>query len=122
MAVNGYDIIILRGGTAIAGTRSQTVNTSCDVIEVSSPLQGTWREYMASRKEWSVNVDYIIPSSASISQVLTVGTTYTLIIRDRNNASNKVTGDAICIEATQEYQKGAVVKGSFTFKGVRPLT
>lgn len=132
--MNGNYIIIMRGSTAIAGTTAQDIETSNNVIERSSPSSSTWREFIRGRSEWSVNVSYLLLSASNYSHtaggityasgglrdVLNVGSTYTLVIRDRTG-SNTVTGSAILVKAKQTYQRGSLVKGSFTFRGTGSL-
>ena len=121
MAINGNDIIILKDGTSIAGTTAHDIQTSAEDIEVSSPTQGSWRQYIAGRKDWSVTVSYLVLAASGIRDVLTVGTTYTLIIRNRTNSSS-MTGQAILTRCQQNYKRGSLVSGSFTFRGTGALS
>lgn len=114
--MNGNNIIILKNGTAIASTKSQKIHTSAGVIEVASDTEKEWRVYRKDRKEWSVSVTFLVTTAAGIRNVLNVGETYTLVIRDRSNTYS-LTGSAICVEATEEFTKGSLVQGSFQFKG-----
>lgn len=132
--MNGNYIIIMRGSTAIAGTTAQEIETDSTLIERSSPASSQWSEFITGRKEWSVTVNYLLLSAGSYSHtasgitystnglrdILNVGSTYTLVIRDRSG-SNTVTGSAILTKARQTYKRGSLVKGSFTFKGTGSL-
>lgn len=123
MAINGNDIIVLSNGTAIAASRSSEINVSCDTIETASPTQGAWRESLANRKSWSVTVSFLILENASVNirDVLKVGSSYTLIVRDRSNTYS-LTGSAICTQCKQTYTRGNIANGSFSFKGTGALT
>lgn len=121
MAINGNNILIKLNGTAIAGCKSHEIQTGCETIEISSPSQGAWREYIAGRKEWSVSVSYLVPAVANLADLLTVGTTYTLVIADRANASS-LSGSAILTQCKQTFTRGNLVQGSFTFQGTASLT
>lgn len=123
MAINGNDIIVLCNGTAIAASRSSEINVSCDTIETASPTQGTWREYLANRKSWSVTVSFLILEDATVNirDVMKVGNSYTLIVRDRNSTYS-LTGSAICTQCKQTYTRGNIANGSFSFKGTGALT
>lgn len=121
MAINGNNIIIKKGDTAIAGTRSHEIEVDGDLIEIASPSTGAWRSYITGRKSWSVNVSYLVPAAANVRDILTVGTSYTLVISDRNN-SNTVTGTAILTKCKQTYTRGNLVQGSFVFQGTSSLT
>ncbi len=121
MAINGNDIIIKKDGVAIAACRSCKVSPSCDTIEKSSPLQGQWREFMAGRKEWSVQCSYLIPAVSNINDVLLVGSVVTIVLTDRTG-TNTLTGTAICVQAEGEYTRMNLAQGAYVFKGTGPLT
>ena len=84
MAINGNNVLIYRNGTAIAGTISNEIQTGAELIEISSPTSGQWKEYIAGRKSWSVNVSYLILANNGVRDLLNVGSSYTLKIRGRN--------------------------------------
>lgn len=127
MAVNGNYIIIgqMSGQTftPLAAVRSQDVESNADLIEIANPSSGQWKKYVAGRKEWSVNVNYLIlgNASANISDVLKVGSTYTLRIKERSN-SYYVTGDAVCLSCRVTAIIGNLAQGSFSFRGTGELT
>ena len=123
MAINGNNIIITKGGTAIAATKSHEIQSECELIEISGPSQGSWREYLAGRKNWSVNVNYLLLENNrnNVRDVLQVGNSVTLVIKDRTN-SYSVTGTAICTQCKQTYTRGNLAVGSFTFKGTGALS
>lgn len=120
-AINGNNIIIKKDGMAIAGTRSHEIEVGGDLIEIASPATGSWRAYVTGRKSWTVNVSYLIPAVSNIRDILTVGTSYTLVISDRDNSS-QMTGTAILKQAKQTYTRGSLVQGSFIFHGTSQLT
>lgn len=126
MAKNGNDIIIMAGGVAIAGTKSDQIQTSAETIETSSPSHGAWRTSITKRKEWKVSVGYLVLSSSAlheasttgIQDLLKVGNTYTLAIKSRESGGDLgVTGDAILKKAEIRAQRGKLVTGSFDFEG-----
>lgn len=123
MATNGNDIIVVKNGAPIAAVRTHRVQTNAEKIETASPSQGQWREFIPGRKQWSVSVGYLLLETAAnnVSDVLGVGDIVTLAIRDRNNAYC-VSGTAICTECDQEYSRGNLASGSFSFAGTGPLT
>lgn len=120
MAINGNNIIVYQGSTAIAGTRSNEIETDCEVIEISSSTQGEWREYIKGRKEWSVNTSFLVSGVSDITALLTVGTTYTLVFKGRNE-TNGLSGSAILTKCRITATRGNLVQGSFAFKGNGPL-
>ena len=123
MALLGNNILIYRAGTAIAGTVSNEIQAGADLIEISSPTSGQWKEYIAGRKNWSINVSYLVLAYNGVRELLNVGTTYTLKFRGRNQSdSTGVTGTAILKTCKITATKGNLVQGSFTFQGTSSLT
>ena len=123
--MNGNNIIIgTMSGTTftpIAATKSNEMQTDCETIEISSPSVGDWRTYMAGRKSWSVQVSFLVTAASNIRQLLNVGTSYTIVMRDRTNTSS-VTGSAIMTTCKISATRGNLVTGSFVFKGTGALT
>lgn len=118
--MNGNNIIIKMGGTQIAATRSQEIQTSVGTIEIASPTQNGWREFIADRKEWSVTVNFLVTAAAGLEKMLQVGNTYTLVVVDRAN-THDLQGSAILTTARQTYTRGNLVQGSFQFQGISSL-
>lgn len=123
MAINGNNVLIYRNGTAIAGTISNEIQTGAELIEISSPTSGQWKEYIAGRKSWSVNVSYLILANNGVRDLLNVGSSYTLKIRGRNATdATGVVGTGILKSCKITATKGNLVQGSFTFQGTSSLT
>lgn len=120
MATNGNNILVYLGGTAIAGLKSNEIETSCGEIEISSPNSAAWREFIADRKEWSVSTGYLVSAVSDISQVLNVGTTYSLRFCGRTGTGG-VYGSAILTKCSITATRGNLVQGSFTFRGTGTL-
>jgi predicted secreted protein len=130
--MNGNEIIILRNWTAIAGTRTDKVKTTAETIEVSGPQSGQWVERIAGRKDWSLNTNYLVlapdgissleRSQQGIGDLLRVGEIVTIVIHDRENKKIAVTGHAIIESCDQEYRRGSLVQGNFSFVGSGALT
>jgi predicted secreted protein len=114
--MNGNNILIYMNGSAIAGTKSNDVQTECDTIEISSPSIGDWRTFMAGRKSWSVQTSFLVTATSSVRQLLNVGTSYTLVIRDRSG-SNSVSGTAILTSCRISAIRGNLATGQFAFTG-----
>lgn len=130
--MNGNEIIILRNGTAIAGTRTDKVKTTAETIEVSGPQSGQWVERIAGRNDWSINTNYLVlapdgisgleSSQQGIGDLLRVGEIVTIVIHDRDNQKIAVAGNAIIESCDQEYRRGSLVQGNFSFVGSGALT
>lgn len=118
--MNGKDIIIIlsQNGTALAGTavKSHDITTAADTIEKASSTQQSWREYLAGRKAWSINMSYLVTTSAKIHWELKVGETFTVTVAD-NNSNYRLTGTAVLETAKQTYTVGNLANGSFVLKG-----
>ena len=131
MATNGNNLLIYFNGSVIGGTtasaeRSNEINTSCETLEVASPTSGvtnngTWRVYIAGRKEWSVTVNYLVPAVANITEVLRVGQSYTLAVKNQSGTT-LMSGTAICQQAKVTSTRGNLIQGSFVFKGSGELS
>lgn len=117
MAINGNTLFIATSTNTvpIAGTRSNEIQVDGEVIEISSPSQGAWREFITGRKEWSVTVGWLVLTNAAVQKLLYVGQSYTLKFRTTSTAY--VTGTAIMTNCKITATRGSLVQGSFTFKG-----
>ena len=118
--MNGNNILIYLGSTLIGGMKSNNIETSCDSVEVSSPATGEWKTYIEGRKSWSVSVSYLILAASGLSDLLTVGTSYTLKIQGRGETSY-LSGTAILTNCKITATRGNLVQGSFTFNGTGAL-
>ena len=108
-------------GTAIAGTKSNQLKTDCQMIEIANPSSGEWQQFMAGRKNWSVQTSFLVTAVADIRKLLTIGTTVTLVFRDRSNTSS-VSGQAIVKSCTIESTRGSLAHGDFAFQGTGELS
>ena len=122
MAILGNNILIYRNGTAIAGTVSNEIQSGAEVIEISSPTSGQWKEFIAGRKSWSVNVSFLVLAVSDPTYLLLVGESYTLTFRSRATSTGGVTGTAILKTCKITATKGNLVQGSFQFVGSSQLS
>jgi len=116
MAQLGNNILVYLNGTAIAGTKSNEIQTDCDMIEVTNQNSAQWRQYLAGRKNWSVSTGFLVLAAADTKKLLNVGTTYTLRFRDRAGTSI-LQGQAIMKQCKISAARGSLATGSFTFQG-----
>lgn len=121
MAVNGNNILIYVGGVAVAGTRSNEIQTSAEIIEIASPDTGQWKAFLAGRKEWSINSAWLVTAAADVKRVLQVGTTVTIRIVGRGESAG-MTGNAIVQTCKVTATRGNLANGSFIFRGTGALT
>lgn len=121
MALNGNIFVVSLGNEPIAGAKSDDIEVSCDTIEVASPSQSDFREFIAGRKDWSVNTNYLVQSSSDLQKVLNVGTTYSIQFR-HESWYDYLQGSAILTKCIIRATEGNLVQGSFSFKGTGALT
>lgn len=65
--IHGRNLIVSLNGTPIVGARSCEINVSTGEIEISSPSQGTWRDFIAGRKEWTVSTSHLFTPADQFS-------------------------------------------------------
>lgn len=119
--MNGNDIIVKFNGTAIAAAKSAEITTKVDTEETASPTDGAWKDHIAGRKEWSVTVGYLVTSDAKLTDLLTVGEKYTLVICGRGNNATALSGQATLVTCRITATRGNLVQGSFQFLGAGKL-
>lgn len=124
--MTGKDItvIIAQNGTALASTRikSNDIKTKCDVIEKASATQQTWKEFVAGRSEWSINVGYLVLAAPQVRNVLLVRQTFDLTLTASDGTSTStLTGKAILTTADIKANTGSLAQGTFAFQGTGPL-
>lgn len=122
MAILGNNIIVLMGGVAIAGTKSDELQVDCETIEIASATDQGWTHYLAGRKSWSLTVGFLLLANSDIRNVLNNGSNVTLIIKGRNDNSNTLTGNAIMRTQKLTFTQGNLAQGSIQFIGNGPLT
>ena len=123
MAVLGNNIIVLTGGTAIAGTKSDELQVDCDTISVASATDQDWEHVIAGRKKWSLSVGWLVLANTDVRKVLLSGSAVTIKIKGRGAAdSSGVTGSAILKTCKISAVRGNLATGSFAFIGNGPLT
>jgi predicted secreted protein len=120
MAINGTNILIYLNGSPIAGSRSDDVQTDGDLIETASPTSGDWKTYLAGRKNWSLNISWLVTDISDINNLLLVNTTVTVRILGRG-ASLGLTGTAIVQKCKMSATRGSIANGALTLQGSGPL-
>lgn len=120
MAQKGNNIIVLSSGTAIAGVKSDEIQSGAETIEIASSTQQDWKEFIAGRKEWSLNTNYLLLADSRLADLLNVGTLYELAVTDRQG-NVAVSGRAILTICKQTHTRGNLCQGTFQFRGTGPL-
>lgn len=119
--VTGRTIVIYQGESQIAAIRSNSIGNEADMLEKASPSSGKYREFESGRIAWTVQVGKLISLVSNIKDVLQVGQSYTLAVKDQSGTS-LLTGTAICKSARIDANIENLCTGSFVFQGSGPLT
>lgn len=116
--IHGKNLLIYEGRPAsvIAACISCSISSKSDVMEISSPANGDARTYKAGRVSWEVSVSTFVLTMKDY--LLRKGKTYFLILKDRNNSDDIITGSAICTNVQIVATKGNLVQGSLQFVGL----
>lgn len=123
MAVNGNNIIIYTysgsAWVAVAGTKSDELQSECELIEKASSTQQEWKEYIAGRKGWSLNVNWLVSAVSDIQKVLQIGTRVKIHVGSRGytGGASGVTGFAFVKNCKVNMTRGNLANGSFSFTG-----
>lgn len=117
--MNGNNVYVSVGGTIIAGTKVNEIQTDCETIEISGPNVAEWREYIVKRKEWSISTSFLVTASSQITAMLQVGTTVTISVVNRESGTPAVLlqGQAIVKQAKESFSRGKLAQGSWKFTG-----
>ena len=119
--MNGNNIIVYTyngsAWVAVASTKSDELQAECELIEKASSSQQAWKEYVAGRKGWSLNVNWLVTAVSDIAKVLTIGTRVQIQVGDRNNSGGGVTGFAFVKNCKVNMTRGNLANGSFQFIG-----
>ena len=126
MAINGNNIMVYTWNgtawTAMAATRSDEIQVDGEPIEIASSdvNDADWKRHIIGRKEWSLNVSWLVTAVADIEKVLAVGTRVRVHIGQRggySGASGGLTGYALIQRAKVTNTRGALSNGTFQFIG-----
>lgn len=122
--IKGNDILLLLGGTAVAGAKSCEIETECDIIEVSSPASGTARNFIPGRTSWNTNCTFLVKSFAV--PLLKAGTVVGVKIGKatsgtRTLSTDKLEGSAIIQSCKITATRGNLAQGSFKLQGTGTL-
>lgn len=124
--MTGRDLIVVltQNGTAVAATaiNSQEIHTECESMEKASATQQDWTECIAGRKSWSLTVNYLVMTSVKIKDLLKVGQMFGILVKERNDNTNTVSGTALLTGVTNTATVGTLIKASFSFQGSGALT
>lgn len=123
----GNDLIVSDDSGALAASKSCTVNVSGETIEISSPDQGNWKEYIAGMKSWSASTTHLVKADGATGApiknlLLRVGKTYTLTFKMNGYSNDTFTGKAICKSFKVTATRGSLINCSLEFTGTGALS
>ena len=123
--VNGNNILIYAtygsSQQAVAATRSLSVQVGTEKIPIASPDSGDWEASLPGRKNWAVNVGWLVSNFADIDKLLLTAQTVTIRIVGRGETYG-LTGTAWVQTARVDSNVGNLANGSFVFQGTGPLS
>lgn len=117
--IHGNDLIVYQAGTAIAAAKSCVVSKSMDSIESANNTDGKARSFVPSMLTWTIRVTGLV---TNLENNLYVSSVVQLSFRDRNNQSDRLTGNAFVSSAEVTATWGNLAQMSMTFQGAGPLT
>lgn len=125
MILHGRNLLIMQhtpttDTPVVACAKSCEVNTSCDIIEISSTTNNIWREYITGRKDWSVTLSYIVTADDFAPSMLRIGEKVTLRFTDRDTGA-LLQGDAFIKTCKVVATINNLTTGSFSFQGTGEL-
>lgn len=126
MILHGRNINVKVNGVIVAKARSCQLNVQCDVTEIASATSGNWKQFLAGRKEWEIDVttfvDVVKTGYELVGQTVTVEFGQVSASSRADLSTDKLSGSAI----VTMYAIGGEVKGLATsqmkFKGNGALT
>ena len=126
MILHGRNLLIMQhtqnaDTPVVACAKSCEINTSCDIIEISTTSESLWREYISARKDWTVTVGYIVTTDDFAPSMLRIGEKVTLRFTERGTGA-VLQGDALIKNAKAVATIGSLTTGSFSFQGTGELT
>lgn len=127
MILQGRNLIIKLNGTAIAASKSCSINVTVKTTNVASATDGEWEHKIADRKSWSINTSYLLVAASTSATPLTdaisrVGQTYTISFECRELSSDTMSGTAICKTFKTSGSIGNLLSGSYEWTGTGPLS
>lgn len=120
MIIQGRDILVYdqSGDNLVACSRSCEIKTSTEMIEISSPRSGKWKEYIDGRSEWSIDINHFLSTEdgASLKNLLRTGSEVVVRVARRDDGV-KLAGMAYVKSAQVTATTGNISQGSLSLIG-----
>lgn len=119
MIIHGRNILIYQNGVAIAASKTCEIHVGCEKIPIASPDTGDWEDNIAGRKNWSVRLNRLVTSMTEhlMNAGSRVRLTFGVVDSRKELGGDRLTGYAICDDATVTANVGNLASGSFVFTG-----
>jgi predicted secreted protein len=116
--IHGNNLLVIMGGTAIAGAKSCEIVIQDDEMEVSSATQGEWREFISAIKDWSASCGHLLPASGTPmkSAAAMIGQKVTITFQT-DMTGDTLTGQAIVKQWKTAGAVGNLATGTYQFRG-----
>lgn len=121
MILQGNNLIIKVGNTAIAKAKSCTIDLNVDTSEVCAMNHADWKAHITKRKGWSVSCNHLVTVEGWKSDILLHGSVVTLTMEVRDDTSGSFIGSAIVESVQVNARRGALASGGFKFLGTGSL-
>lgn len=124
MKIKGNDIIIKMDSMAIASTKSCTIQSQCELIEITSPLTGDNKEFIPGKKSHTMSCSYLVTNFQlplkMVGKIVDIEMG-SVVQGTRTLSSDKVTCTAIVKTCNITATRGNISQGSFSFQVSGPL-
>lgn len=122
--INGTDLLVYVGATAIAHSTSATLNIEQDLPDATTKDSAGWADHINGLKSWSIDFDGLVDYSASygveeLFDNLKNGNNVVVKFSTEDGGDSYWTGTASCasLTMTAEMESPVSFSGSFTGKG-----
>lgn len=118
--MNGKDLVLYNGETALASSTSCEYDVQSELFEVSHPGSGEWKGYKAGMRSWKVSCTRLVMNSDNFTDAASLigqSVDLTFIRRGSTTGEKFLSGSAICSRARITATVGSLVKGTFEFTG-----
>lgn len=124
MKIKGNDIIIKMDGMAIASTKSCTIQSQCELIEITSPSTGDNKEFIPGKKSHTISCSYLVTNFKlplkMVGKIVNIEIG-SVVQGTRTLSNDKVTCSAIIQKCDVTANNNSIAKGSFNFQVSGPL-
>ena len=122
--IHGRNLILAIGGTALAGSKSCSVDVQQSFFPVASPTSGRWEESVPERLNWKITSEGLLVAAADYNTLLNAqrnGTKLTIRYYDSTYGINQ-TGSAYIESLSINGAVGSLTRCSVSLRGTGSLT